>query len=162
MTQSYSFWETVICGFIATFIMSMVSFLLGGFGLPIIDVGYILQEIFNHVHQHDPYTISWGNAAYYFGGILLALFWVAFLDDRISGNWFIKGILYGVIITVVAGLLISPIVSLAGGEPFGIFYTDTWYPLLTTLAGLVMHIAYGISLLLCLTYSNTFSSRQTV
>ena len=160
MMQSHSFWETVICGFIATFVMSMISFLLGGFNLPIIDVGYILQQIFNHIHQHDPYTIVWGNAAYYFGGVLLALIWVAFFQHRIPGNWFVKGIVYGIIISVVAGLVISPIVSLAGGEPFGIFYSDTWYPFLTTLAGLIMHLAYGISLLLCLKYAETFKATR--
>ena len=160
MSESYSFWETVICGFIATFVMSMISFLSGGFGLPIIDIGYILQEIFNHVHQHDLYTIFWGNAAYYLGGILLALLWVVFLQSRIPGNWFVKGVVYGIIISVVAGLVISPIVSMAGGEPFGIFYSGTWYPVLITVAGLIMHLAYGITLLLCLQYAEVFRSGQ--
>lgn len=159
MKRTNSFLGTVICGFIATFIMSMISFLLSGFGLPVIDVGHILQEIFNHIHEHDPYTIVWGNAAYYLGGILLALIWVVFLDDRIPGNGFVQGFIYGIIITVVAAVVISPIVSLAGGEPFGIFYTDTWYPVLTTLAGLIMHLGYGISLLLCLEYAEAFSAK---
>jgi len=159
MNQSYSFWETVTCGFIATFVMSMVSFLLGSIALPVIDIGYILQAIFNHIHQHDPYTIIWGNAAYYIGGILLALIWVAFFQSKIPGNWFVKGVIYGVIISVVAGLFISPVVSLAGGEPFGIFYSGTWYPVLITLAGLIMHLAYGISLLLCLRYTDLFLAK---
>lgn len=159
MNSTNSFLGTVISGFIATFIMSMISFLLSGFGLPVIDVGHILQEIFNHIHEHDPYTIVWGNAAYYLGGILLALIWVVFLDHRIPGNWFVQGFIYGVIISVVAAVVISPIVSLAGGEPFGIFYTDTWYPVLTTLAGLFMHLGYGISLLLCLEYAEVFSAK---
>lgn len=158
MTQAYSFWRTVICGFIATFVMSMIAFLLSGFGLPVIDVGYILQEIFNHIHEHDPYTIVWGNAAYYFGGILLALIWVVFLDSHMPGNWFVRGISYGILISVVAAVIISPLVSLAGGEPFGIFYTDTWYPILTLFSGLAMHLGYGISLLLCLNYSEAFYS----
>lgn len=155
MIHSGTFWRTVISGLIATFVMSMVAFLSGGFGLPVIDIGHILQEIFNHIHEHDPYTIVWGNAAYYTGGILLALIWVVFLDKYIPGNWFIQGIIYGVIISVAAALVISPVVSLAGGEPFGLFYTNTWFPVLTTLAGLVMHLAYGIVLLLCIEYSES-------
>jgi uncharacterized membrane protein YagU involved in acid resistance len=133
--------------------MSMVAFLLGGVGLPVIDVGYIMQEIFNHVHENDPYSIIWGNAAYYTGGIILALIWVIFLDHRIPGHWLMQGIIYGIIISLAAALVVSPIVSLAGGEPFGIFYSDTWFPILTTLAGLIMHLAYGIVLLLNLEYS---------
>lgn len=154
MIHTSTFWRTIICGFIATFVMSMVAFLSGGFGLPVIDIGHILQEIFNHIHEHNPYTIVWGNAAYYTGGILLALIWVVFLDEHIPGNWFIQGIIYGIIISIFAALVISPVVSLAGGEPFGIFYSNTWFPLLTILAGLIMHLAYGITLLLCLEYSD--------
>lgn len=160
MVYTDTFWRTIICGFIATFVMSMMAFLAGGFGLPVIDIGHILQEIFNHIHEHDPYTIVWGNAAYYMGGILLALIWVVFLDTRIPGNWLIQGIIYGVIISIVSALVISPVVSLAGGEPFGLFYTDTWFPLLTTLAGLIMHLAYGITLLLCLNYSGINTTKQ--
>lgn len=156
MKQAYSFWRTVICGLIATFVMSMVAFLTSGIGLPVIDIGYILQEIFNHVHDHNPYSILWGNAAYYIGGVLLALIWVVFLNDKISGNWFVQGLLYGLLITIIAGVVISPVVSWAGGESFGIFYSGTWFPLLITLSGLVMHLAYGISLLFCLKYSHVF------
>lgn len=156
MKNSYSFWETVISGLIATFIMTMISFLLGGFGLPIIDVGYILQEIFNHIHQQTLYSIIWGNAAYYFGGILLSLIWVAFLDKKVPGHWLLQGIFYGIFITILAAVIISPIVSMAGGEPFGIFYTDTWYPILTTISGFLMHLGYGISLLMCLNYAHVF------
>lgn len=156
MKHTYTFRQTVICGFIATFVMSTVAFLTSGVGLPVIDVGYLLQQIFNHVHDHNPYTIVWGNTAYYMGGILLALVWVVFLDGRISGNWFVKGLIYGVLITIVAAVIISPVVSMAGGEPFGIFYSGTWFPVLVSLSGLVMHLAYGISLLLCLKYSEVF------
>lgn len=156
MIHTSTFWRTIICGFIATFIMSMVAFLAGGFGMPVIDIGHILQQIFNHIHDHNPYTIVWGNAAYYMGGILLALIWVVFLDNHIPDNWFIQGIIYGIIISIVSALIISPVVSLAGGEPFGIFYTDTWFPLLTTLAGLIMHLAYGITLLFSLKYSGIY------
>lgn len=156
MKQAYSFWETVICGFIATFVMLMVAFLTSGIGLPVIDIGYILQEIFNHVHDRELYSILWGNVAYYFGGVLLALIWVVFLDGKIPGNWLVQGLIYGVLISIFAGIVISPVVSAAGGESFGIFYSGTWFPVLITLSGLVMHLAYGISLLLCLEYSQVF------
>ncbi len=153
MIQASTFWRTVICGFFATFVMTMIAFLLGGLGLPVIDIGYFLQELFNNIHEHDPYTILWGNTAYYIGGIILALIWVLFLDDIIPGNWLVQGVIYGVIISLAAALVISPLVSLAGGEPFGIFYTNTWFPFLTFLAGLIMHLGYGIVLTLGLKYA---------
>ncbi|MBO6586063.1 MAG: hypothetical protein JJ953_08175 [Gracilimonas sp.] len=148
--SSSVFFRTVISGFIATFVMAMVAFLLGGMGFPALDIGYILTESFNHSLPGDPYHIVFGNLAYNIGGILLALIWVAFLQHRIPGRWITQGLIYGLIISVVAGVIISPFVSLAAGENFGIFYTNTWFPGLMILAGLFMHLAYGLTLTLCL------------
>lgn len=153
MINSSDFWRTVISGFIATFVMSMAGFLQSGLGLPVIDVGYFLTESFNLAHEANPYTILWGNAAFYMFGIILSLIWVAMLQKIIPGNWFIQGVIFGVLITLLAGLVVSPLVSLAAGEPFGVFYTDTWFPGLIILAGLSMHLAYGIILMLCLKYA---------
>ncbi len=160
MIQPNTFWRIVVCGFIATFVMTMTSFLLSGIGLPVIDIGYLLQQTFNHIHDHDPYSIVWGNVAYYLFGIILALIWVIFLDEKIPGHWFIKGIAYGFIISMVAGLVVSPLVSSAVGEPFGIFYTDTWFPILTLLSGLVMHLSYGIVLTLSLNQAGVSLPRK--
>lgn len=144
--SSSVFFRTVICGFIATFIMAMVAFLQGAISLPVIDVGHILTESFNHVHESDPYHIVFGNLAFNLIGIGLALIWVVYLQNRIPGNWLVQGVIYGVIISVIAGLVISPIVSISAGESFGIFYSDTWVPGKLIIAGLLMHIVYGIVL----------------
>lgn len=151
--SSSIFWRTVISGFIATFVMAMISFLQGGLGLPTIDVGHILKESFNNVHVDAPYTILWGNVAYFIVGILLALFWVAFLQKWLPGNWVVQGFLYGILISLVAGLIVAPLASLAAGDPFGIFYTDTWIPGRILIAGLTMHIGYGLILTMCLKQS---------
>lgn len=150
MMQTDTFWRTVISGFIATFVMMMIAFLQGGLGLPVIDVGHFLKESFNLVHDGNPYSILWGNVAYYIFGIFLALIWVVFLQTRVPGNWFIQGLIYGVIISVIAGLVVSPLVSSSAGESFGIFYMESWFPGLIMLAGLTMHLGYGIVLNLCL------------
>lgn len=150
MIDSGTFWRTVIAGFIATFAMTMIAFIQGGIGLPVIDIGHFLKESFNYVHESAPYTMFWGYMAYYMIGLILALIWVVFLQNRIPGNWFIQGLIYGVIISIAAALIVSPLVSRAAGEPFGIFYYNTWTPGLLLLAGLVMHLGYGIVLMLCL------------
>ena len=148
--SSDTFIRTVIAGFFATFAMTIISFLQGGFGLPVIDVGHILKETFNNVHVGEPYSIFWGNLAYNIVGIMLALFWVSFLHKRIPGNWILKGIIYGVIISFVAGAVVSPLAMLAGGDSVGLFYYDTWIPFRILIAGLTMHLSYGLILLLCL------------
>lgn len=148
--QADTFWRTVISGFIATFVMTMIAFLQGGVGLPVIDVGHFLKESFNLVHNGAPYSILWGNIAYFIFGIFLALIWVVFLQTRIPGNWFIQGLIYGILISLVAGLVVSPLVSSSAGDSFGIFYMESWFPGLIMLAGLTMHMGYGIVLTLCL------------
>ena len=153
MIHSSTFWRTVISGFIATFVMMMIAFLQSGLGLPVIDVGHFLKEAFNLAHDAEAYSLLWGNTAFYIIGILLALFWVVFMQPRIPGNWLIQGLIYGIIISLVAGIIVSPLVSLAAGESFGILYMDTWTPGLILLAGLIMHLGYGLILTLCLKYA---------
>ncbi len=150
MIQSSTFWRTVISGFIATYTMMMIAFLQSVLGLPVIDVGYFLTEVFNMVHEGEPYGILWGNVAYYIIGILLALIWVEFLAKRINMHWSLQGLIYGVLITLLAALVVSPLVSEAGGDPFGLFYASTWFPFRTFVAGLIMHLGYGLVLMLCL------------
>lgn len=150
MISTDVFWRTVISGFIATFVMSMVAFLQGGIGLPVVDIGHIIVGSFNEVHVDNPYDILWGNVACFMGGILLALIWVVFLARRIPGNRIVQGVIYGLLISVASGLILSPLVSLAAGDWFGFFYLDTWVPGLLILAGLIMHISYGLALMLCL------------
>ncbi len=156
MMTSNTFWRTVISGFIATYVMMMTAFLQGGVGLPVIDVGHILKVSFNHVHGTEVYSIFWGNAAYYIMGLILALIWVAFLQKRVPGNWFIQGVIYGIAISVIAGLLIAPLAARATGDTFGIFYMDTWAPFIILLGGLVMHLSYGIVLALCLKVAGVY------
>ena len=153
MISSETFWRTVVSGFIATFVMSMVAFIQGGVGLPVVDIGHIIVGSFNEVHVDEPYNILWGNIAFFMGGILLALLWVVFMMEKVPGSWFLQGLLYGVMISVVSGLILSPLVSLAAGDWFGFFYLDTWVPGLLILAALIMHLAYGIVLMLCLKYA---------
>lgn len=141
-----TFFRTAISGFIATFLMAMVAFFQGAIGLPVIDVGHILTESFNHIHESDPYHIIFGNLAFNIIGIGLALIWVVYLQKHIPGNWLVQGIIYGVLISVIAGLIVSPLVSIAAGESFGIFYSETWVPGKLIIAGLLMHIVYGIVL----------------
>lgn len=144
------FWRTTISGFIATFVMAMIGFMQGGFGLPVIDVGHILTESFNHALLTHPYHIIYGNMAYNIMGIILALIYVAFLQERMPGNWLVQGVIYGFIISILASLLVSPFVSMAAGQSVGLFYTETWVPGLMILAALFMHLGYGITLMLCL------------
>ncbi len=160
--ESNIFWRTVTCGFIATFIMAMIAFLQGGIGLPVIDVGHILKESFNQVHTTAPYSILWGNIAYFIVGILLSLIWVVFLQRFIPGNWLVQGLIYGILISLVAALVVAPLAASAAGDSIGMFYSDTWYPGLILLAALTMHLGYGLVLTLCLKIAGVNGAEQPV
>ncbi|MCH8558380.1 MAG: hypothetical protein LAT84_11170 [Balneolia bacterium] len=150
MMSASTFWRTVISGFTATFVMAMISFFQGGLGLPVVDVGHIMKEAFNQVHVNEPYSILWGNVAYFIVGIMLALIWVSLLMERIPGKWWLQGIIYGLAISFVAGLIVAPLAALAAGDSVGIFYFDTWFMRELIIAGLTMHLGYGFVLSLCL------------
>lgn len=158
--SSSIFFRTSISGLIATFAMAMVAFILGGIGFPVIDVGFILTESFNHALPGDPYSIIFGNLAYNVGGALLALSWVAFFQHKVPGNLFIQGLIFGITISILAGLVISPFVSLSAGESFGVFYSNTWVPGKILFAGLFMHLAYAYTLLLCLKVADVKGYRK--
>ncbi len=162
MITTKTFWRIIISGFIATYVMMMTAFLQGGVGLPVIDVGHILKTSFNFVHGTETYSIVWGNAAYFIMGLILALIWVVFLQKRTPGNWLIQGILYGVAISIMAGLIIAPLAARATGDTFGIFYMDTWAPFIILLGGLVMHLSYGIVLTLCLKVAGVYGPDDIV
>jgi hypothetical protein len=160
MFSANTFIRTVICGFMATFTMAMTAFIQGGLGLPVVDVGHIITGTFNYVHVDQPYTIIWGNVGYFMGGIMLALAWVAFFQKRVPGGWFVQGAIYGIAITLASGLVLSPLMSLAAGEWFGFFYLNTWVPALLLLAGVIMHVAYGITLMVCLKYAGVYGLEE--
>ncbi|MCH8569704.1 MAG: hypothetical protein LAT67_15630 [Balneolales bacterium] len=153
MMSTSAFLRTLVSGFIATFIMVMISFFQGGLGLPVVDVGHIMKEGFNQVHVGEPYSIIWGNVAYCIVGILLALIWVTMLMERVPGKWWLQGIIYGLSISFIAGLIVAPLAALAAGDSIGIFYFDTWFIRELIIAGLNMHLGYGLVLTLCLKFA---------
>lgn len=150
MISSRAFWRTVISGIIATFVMTAAGFFQAGIGLPAIDVGNMLLDSFNGAHEGDPYTLIAGNLAHFANGVILALIWVAFLQKKIPGNWFIQGIIYAVITTVAAGLIVVPLATAAAGMGAGILFFNTPMPGIMILGSLVIHIFYGITLTLSL------------
>lgn len=141
------FVKTVVAGLVATFVMTLTGFWQSGLGLPPVDVAGMLMGSMNAAHPElDPYGIVAGNVVHFANGVVLALIFVAFLYDRIPGNWIVQGLVYGVLTTLAAAIVVVP---LAAGA--GIFFTNTPMPGAMTLASTVIHLAYGLTLTLGLT-----------
>lgn len=139
------FWKTVAAGLVATFIMTMTGFWQAGAGLPAVDVGAMLAGNMTSAHPDSPYGLAAGNLAHFANGVLLAFIWVAFLQEHAPGGWILQGVLYAILTTLAAALVVVP---LAAGA--GVFFTNTPMPLQMTLASTVIHLAYGLTLTLSL------------
>lgn len=141
-----TFGATVAAGLVATFVMTMTGFWQSGLGLPAVDVGAMLAGSMNGAHgDGEIYGVVAGNLAHFANGAVLALVFVAFLQDLLPGGWLLQGLIYAVVTTLAAALVVVP---LAAGA--GIFFTNTPMPGAMTLASTVIHLAYGLSLTLSL------------
>lgn len=140
------FGKTVVAGIVATLVMTVTGFWQSGLGLPAIDVGGMLTANMNAAHAEGaPYDVLAGNLVHFANGVVLALIFVAFLQDRLPGGWFLQGVGYGVLTTLAAALVVVP---LAAGA--GIFFTNTPSPGKMTLGSTTIHLAYGLALTLTL------------
>jgi len=144
MTGS-QFWKTVIAGLIATFVMTLTGFWQAGLGLPAFDVGAVMAGSMTSAHPDMPYSLVGGNLVHFGNGTLMALVWVAFLQNRVPGNWIVQGLIFAVILTLLAAIVVVP---LAAGV--GIFFSNTPAPMSMLLGDTVTHIAYGLTLTLSL------------
>lgn len=144
--SSELFWRTVVAGLIATFVMTLTGFWQAGLGIPAVDVAGMLVGSMNGAHADAaPYGLGAGNLVHFANGVVLALIFVAFLQHRLPGNWFVHGLIYGVLTVLAAAIVVVP---LAAGA--GIFFTNTPMPGAMTLASTVIHLAYALTLTLAL------------
>ncbi len=146
MTMSgEQFWKTVVAGLIATFVMTMTGFWQTGLGLAAVDVGAMITGSMTAAHPDAPYTLVAGNLVHFANGITLALLWVAFLQERVPGNWIVQGLVYALITQLGAWVVVAPLAFDAG-----LFFTNTPTPGRMMLATASTHVAYGLSLTLSL------------
>ena len=148
------FWKTVVAGLIATYVMTVTGFLQSGLGLAAMDVGAMLAGNMTAAHPDMPYSLVAGNLSHFAIGVLVALIWVAFLQERVPGNWIVQGIVYALVLTLAA---VAVVVPLAAGV--GIFFTNTPAPGRMLLAATAPHLAYGLSLTLSLQVAGVGATR---
>ena len=148
------FWKTIIAGMIASYVMTMTGFWQSGLGLEAIDVGAMITRSMTATHPDTPYPLVAGNIAHFANGVILALIWVAFLQQRVPGNWIVQGLVYALLTTLGAWVVVAP---LAFGV--GLFFTNTPAPAQMMLATLVVHVAYGLSLTLSLRLAGVGATR---
>lgn len=138
-----------VAGLVATFVMSLTGFWQSGIGLVAMDPAASMVKSMNAAHTDIAYLLNWGVIYHYANGIILALVYYLFVDGIIPGNWLVKGVVYGVLTTLLVALVISPI-----GFGMGVFFAKTPAPLLVSFSSLVAHGAYALTLTLSLKASD--------
>lgn len=129
-----NFWRATVAGFLATYVMTMTGFWQAGVGLPKLDTAATLAANMGHGY-------AWGMAAHFLNGTILALIYATWFYDRLPGGRLAKGVVYGLILTLVAWVVVGPLVS-----PAGPFFLNTPAPLMMLAGSLIVHLGYGIAL----------------
>jgi uncharacterized membrane protein YagU involved in acid resistance len=121
-------------GLIATAVMTALLLVEPSVGLPKIAMGQVLSTALGLASAHLATGAGLGWLLHFLIGMLLALIYAAYFEHRLPGGPLMRGLLYGVLVFVVAQLLFMPLV---GGGVFS--HGD---PELLT-GSLIAHLVYG-------------------
>jgi uncharacterized membrane protein YagU involved in acid resistance len=121
-------------GLIATGVMTALLLIEPSIGLPMIAIGQVLSTSLGLASAHLAVGPAIGWVIHFVIGTLLALIYAAVLAHRLPGTPLGRGMIYGVLVFVVAQLAFMPLV---GG---GLFSRGDVQLLIGSLLG---HLVYG-------------------
>jgi uncharacterized membrane protein YagU involved in acid resistance len=121
-------------GLVGTAVMTALLLVEPSVGLPKIAMGQVLSTSLGFVSAHLTLGPALGWVAHFLIGTLLALIYAAVFDRRLPGTPVARGLLYGVLVFIVAQLVFMPLV---GG---GVFSRGDVELLAGSLLG---HLVYG-------------------
>lgn len=126
--------RAAVAGVIATAAMTALLMVEPSIGLPQIAIGEILSSVMTAISSHTAVGPAGGWLVDIVMGIGFAMFYAAFLENRLPGTPFLRGVLFGCGLFVLAQLVLAP---LSGS---GVF-SDGDVELLV--GGLLGHLVYG-------------------
>jgi len=100
--------RAVAAGVIATASMTSLLLVEPSIGFPRIAVGSILSGVISAVSSHAPIGAVWGWVLDVVVGAVFALVYAAYLVDRLPGSGFVRGLLFGCMVFVLAQLVFAP------------------------------------------------------
>lgn len=121
-------------GAIATASMTALLMVEPSIGLPKIAIGEIVSSMMSAVSSHIPVGAAGGWIIDLVVGILFALIYAGYLERRLPGGPLVRGLLFGVLVFIVAQLVFAPLTGsgvFSGGD----------VELLA--GGLLGHLVYG-------------------
>ncbi|MDA0999228.1 MAG: hypothetical protein O2807_01755 [bacterium] len=128
-----NYWRAAVCGFVATYVMTVAAQWAGGIGLPRLDPSRLMAFSFGK----SPYVF--GLFAHAMNGVVLGLMYAKW-EKLIPGkNAWIKGIWIGIITTLAAKIIVGPLV----GPPRPFWGSG---PMLALVTSTIAHLAFGLAL----------------
>lgn len=125
--------RAAVCGFIATYVMTVAAQWAGGIGLPQLDPSRLMAFTFGK----SPYLF--GLFAHAMNGIILGLMYAKWERLVPGKNMWVKGIWIGIITTLAAKFIVVPLV----GPPGPILSVATMPGLVTST---IAHLTFGLVL----------------
>ena len=123
--------KAIIAGVAATAVMSLVAmFVAPMMGMPKMDFGTMLGT--NNPMMAMPYAAGW--MIHFVLGIIMAIVYAKFLFGKLPGNGILQGIIYGLILFVLAQVLVVPMMG------NGVFSGGNMQMIMGSLIG---HIVFG-------------------
>lgn len=126
--------RATVAGLIATASMTALLLVEPSIGLPQIAIGQTLSSTMTAISSHTAVGPAGGWLVDAIVGVVFAIFYAAYLDQRLPGPPFVRGVLFGCGVFVLAQLIFSP---LSGN---GVFSHGDLELLVGSLLG---HLVYG-------------------
>ena len=132
-----NYWRGFFSGILATYLMTVsAAYWVSSIGLPPTDPGGLMAYSFGQA----PYLF--GLAAHLMNGIIIGLIYARWRKLVPGRSFWIKGIIIGVGMTLVAQLVVGPAVGPKGffwqqSQPLGVLATST-----------IAHLVFGIALVI--------------
>jgi uncharacterized membrane protein YagU involved in acid resistance len=126
--------RAAVAGFVATAVMTALLLIEPSVGLPKIAIGQILSTSLGLASAHLSIGPAVGWTIHFAVGIGLALLYAALFIHRLPGSPLGRGVLYGILVWIVAQLVFMPLVGA------GVFSNGDVELLAGSLLG---HLVYG-------------------
>ncbi|MEP6990461.1 MAG: DUF6789 family protein [bacterium] len=126
--------RAAVAGAIGTGVMTALWLVEPSIGLPKIAVGQILSTVMSVSVARLNVGAAGGWAIHLMVGIVLALVYARYLDERLPGSPAVRGALYGILVFLAAQIVFMPLVGA------GVFSRGDIELLAGSLLG---HVAYG-------------------
>lgn len=123
--------KAIVAGVAATAVMSVVAmFVAPMMGMPKMDFGAMLGT--GNPMMPMPYAAGW--MIHFVMGIIMAIVYAKFLFGKLPGNGIIQGIIYGLILFVLAQVMVMPMMG------NGVFSGGNMQMIMGSMIG---HIVFG-------------------